>query len=103
MKMPATPGRPPLTPAEIRALPERARVLIKWSGGNGPWLYELRRHVDSEGSVGKPPYTLNAWSIHENRPYGRPDEFNEVETVLPWNHEEVWGERMLHKVWLPDG
>lgn len=97
--MPPAPDRPTLTPTEIRALGHGARVLIQWCGGNGPWLYELRH----ESFDAEPPYTVMAWSIHENRPHGYPDQYHPVDPVLAWDHEETWGERMLDKVWLPDG
>lgn len=40
----------PLTQAEVDALPEGTRVRVKWSGGNGPHDYILRR--DSFGAYG---------------------------------------------------
>jgi len=33
----------PLTQAEVNALPNGAKVLILWSGGNGPHKYTLQR------------------------------------------------------------
>lgn len=83
-----------LAPSQIRALPDRTRVIVTWSGGNGPHLYELRRESYDPGRI-------VAWSIHENRPYGRRDEYHPVETLLEPDHEERWGEKMLHQVRLP--
>ena len=30
-----------LSQEEVDALPEGIPVMIKWSGGNGPWLYRI--------------------------------------------------------------
>ena len=43
---PGTTGRAvhrgdPLTVDQIRELPDRAEVVITWSGGNGPWPYRI--------------------------------------------------------------
>lgn len=35
------PERKQLTQADVDALPEGARVWVKWSGGNGPHLYTV--------------------------------------------------------------
>lgn len=91
------PDSSPLTPAEIRALPAGSEVLIQWSGGNGPYLYE----IVPESFDGKPPFFIEAYSVHKNRPHGYPDARHNVGTLLGWNHEVHWGQRMLDKVWLP--
>jgi len=38
------PEYPPLSTTEIQALPEGARVLVAWSGGNGPHEYRVHWH-----------------------------------------------------------
>lgn len=91
------PTTPLLTPADIRALPSGTEVLVQWSGGNGPWLYE----ITPKSYDGQPPFFIEAYSVHKNRPHGYPDQRIYVGTLLSWNHEEVWGQRMHDKVWLP--
>lgn len=39
-----------LTQSEVDALPEGTRVLIKWSGGNGPWEYRIGKARTVPGS-----------------------------------------------------
>lgn len=34
---------PSLTQEQVNALPDNTRVMVKWSGGNGPWEYFTRR------------------------------------------------------------
>ena len=38
------PEYPPLSTTEIQALPEGARVIVAWSGGNGPHEYRVYWH-----------------------------------------------------------
>lgn len=37
------PTTKPLTPEEIMALPDGARVVVVWDGGNGPYEYVVSR------------------------------------------------------------
>jgi hypothetical protein len=34
---------PSLTQAQVDALPDNTRVMVKWCGGNGPWEYITHR------------------------------------------------------------
>lgn len=36
-------GREPLTVEELRALPDRSRIYVKWAGWESPLLYEVRQ------------------------------------------------------------
>lgn len=45
--MTATAQEPPLTVQEIAALPEGTRLIVLWSGGNGPWEYRLASYRGS--------------------------------------------------------
>lgn len=39
-----------LTKAQVDALADGARVMIKWSGGNGPWEYRIGKARTVPGS-----------------------------------------------------
>lgn len=90
------PDTPLLTPAEIRALPDGAKVLVRWCGGNGPHLYTLRhRSYD-----GEPPFDVCGYATLSD------GSETLVGVILSWDHELQWQPRplthMLEEVWLPD-
>lgn len=89
---PVVPETPRLTPAEIRALPDGAKVLVRWCGGNGPWFYTLRH----QSYNGAPPFGVQVYTPRD----GAPDLW--AGTLLEWDHEQRWQERLLEEVWLPD-
>ena len=39
------PAGDPLTRQEVEALPDGTRIIVIWSGGNGPHRYTLRHHL----------------------------------------------------------
>ena len=43
----------PMTQAEVSSLMAGTVVIIKWSGGNGPWLYGTRSHFGQLQAVSR--------------------------------------------------
>lgn len=44
-----------LTRAEVEALPEGTRVVVTWSGGNGPHVYRITRRLGDVSVDTDPP------------------------------------------------
>lgn len=75
-----------LTQAEVDTLPAGTRVLVTWSGGNGPHEYVI---VVCDGK--------RYAALPEGHPWRRPDE----DTRPPWDAVLEWvGEHPRTQVWL---
>lgn len=61
------PDREPLTQDEVNVLEEGTRVLVKWSGGNGPAEYIVRvwKDIRFAGMKNWPDEPLNAFEHRE--------------------------------------